>query len=167
MIKILSFILLLALSTTCIGQKKMEVPASYSNIKVTESGVLYLELNGEKIGEALYLNPLELSKLEGDIKGFAKGLFFDFQDSLMSGKLIYGFIPYGDSKHPHPVYYNSSSRILQGKTSISISSSLSGRYDMIGWQQSGLGTIGYRVVAGNGQILYDGKVHSKGKALLK
>ena len=162
MIRILTYILLIGLSTTCIGQKKIEVPASYSNIKVTDGGALYLEVDGDKIGEVYYTNPRELSRIEGNIQGFAKGLFFDFQDSVMNGKLIYGFIPYGDSKHPHPVYYNSSTKIIGGKTSINISATLNGRYDMIGWQQSGLGTIGYRLVTTDGQILYDGKVSFKG-----
>ncbi|MEO1653020.1 MAG: hypothetical protein AAFU64_05715, partial [Bacteroidota bacterium] len=77
--------------------------------------------------------------------------------------LYYGFIPYGDSKHPLPVYFKRYSKIEGGKTSINIKKELRGRYDMVDWEKNERGTLGYRIVADNGNIVYDGKVTFKGK----
>ena len=96
------------------------------------------------------------------VSGTHTGLFFDFKDESLNGKLIYGFIPMGDSKHPHPVYFRIPAKIMQGKVAINIAQVLKGTYDMIGWEKSGKGTMGYRVVNEDGRILYDGKVSFKG-----
>jgi hypothetical protein len=150
-----------------LAQQKIDIPASYSNIKIDENSNFYLQVDGAKMYEVAYQNPLELKKISGNIQGFAKGLYFDFKDEEFTGKLIYGFIPYGDSRHPHPVYFRSSSEIVQGKTTINIAGQLRGTYDMIGWEKSGKGTIGYRVVDSSGRILYDGKVSFKGTGPFK
>ena len=163
----LSLFLMVVITTNCMAQKKIEVPASYSNIKFDKKAGLILEYNEEVKGEISYVNPPQLASYEGNIKGFAKGLFFDFNDSTLNGNLIYGFIPYGDSKHPHPVYRSASSKIMGGRTTINIADIMSGRYDMIDWESTGRGTIGYRVVQGNGRIMYDGKVSFEGTGPFK
>ena len=157
-------ILIILVSTVFNGvaQEKIIIPASYSNIKVEDKKYIYLEVDTVKEYEVAFQNPLELTKIRGNIKGFAKGLFFDFQEEEFSGTLVYGFIPYGDSKHPQPVYFRASAEIIQGKTTINIANQMRGTYDMIGWEKNGKGTLGYRVVDGGGKILYDGKVSFKG-----
>jgi hypothetical protein len=107
-----------------------------------------------------------LSQVKGNPKGDVKGIAFYFGNNL-KGYLYYGFIAYGDSKHPLPVYFKETAPIINGEALINIKDKLSGKYDMIGWEKSGMGTLGYRVVAENGQILYDGKVSFSGKGPFK
>jgi len=102
-----------------------------------------------------------LPDIIGNPTGSADGISFDFQDSLMSGNLYYGFIPYDDSKHPQPVFFRSPSKIVNGKSEVSIAK-LSGRYDMVGWMEKGKGTLGYRVSDDEGNMLYDGIISFKG-----
>ncbi|MEL6134718.1 MAG: metallophosphoesterase, partial [Bacteroidota bacterium] len=39
---------------------------------------------------------------------------------------------------------------------------LKGRYDMIGWEKNGYGTLGFRIMGEDGQLYYDGKVSFSG-----
>ncbi|EDN67864.1 phosphohydrolase [Beggiatoa sp. PS] len=41
---------------------------------------------------------------------------------------------------------------------------LGGKYDMVNWEETGQGTLGYRVVTKSGTILYDGKLAFIGKS---
>lgn len=138
-----------------------EVPKSYSNI-FYEKGKLLLKLSNGKTLEAQkddsnYI----LENLQGNPKGTEEGVAFDFNFDL-DGTLYYGFIPYGDSKHPQPVFFKYPAEIKNGKAEINISK-LKGKYDMIGWESKGQGTVGYRVVNKKGIILYDGRVTFRGK----
>ena len=151
---------LILLSTSCLAQN-VKIPAVHSNMKM-ENGVIVVEDGDLKIAQSDFAEPLELEKIRGKIDGFKAGLFFDFNDDKMTGKLVYGLIPQGDSRYPHPVYRSSTEKIVGGKVAINIERQLSGRYDMIGWAESGKGTIGYRVINATGEILYDGQVSFKG-----
>ncbi|MFP4488938.1 MAG: metallophosphoesterase family protein [Bacteroidales bacterium] len=139
------------------------IPESYSNISYDTDGRLYIEISGERIYENLsepYFSP---ARFTGSPEGTDGGIHFDFEDNNFSGTMYYGFIPYGDSKHPHPVYFHSKARIIKGKASIEILKSMSGRYDMVDWEKEEKGTIGYRVVSSAGYFLYDGIVSFRGK----
>lgn len=94
--------------------------------------------------------------------GTATGLYFDFNDDKLEATLIFGLIPSGDSKHPHPVYYARSASVKYGKVAINIASQLSGTYDMVGWGKTGKGTLGYRLINSTGKILFDGHISFKG-----
>ncbi len=103
----------------------------------------------------------------GTLQGTDQAITFDFNNPDLQGLLYYGFIPYGDSKHPSPVYLHKHSKIENGKTKIKIIKRFSGVYDMIGWEKSGYGTLGYRIVNDAGLILYDGKVTFEGTGPFK
>ncbi|HRF37960.1 MAG TPA: hypothetical protein PK198_04155, partial [Saprospiraceae bacterium] len=79
-----------------------------------------------------------------------------------NGKLYYGFIPHGDARHPHPVYFRAPVNIVNGKAAIRIIG-MSGSYDMVGWQKNERGVVGYRVTDDTGQMFYDGIVEFRGK----
>jgi len=155
----LSLIFLLLFSCKGVSQNTKEsiVPAVYTNIHEDETGKLYLEKDGKKIYETIVDSDYTLSNMKGNPKGTAKGIRFDFGIPDFSGTLYYGFIPYGDSKHPLPVYFKHPSTISKGKTNINIKS-LAGTYDMIGWEKNKKGNLGYRVVTEKGKMLYDGIV---------
>jgi len=116
----------------------------------------FVQIRDRKLYEYVSQPRYSLEQLQGDPKGNDQGLNFDFGN--INGTLYYGFIPYGDSKHPMPVYFRKSVAIDSGKSHIEIRHELSGRYDMVDWEKSGRGTLGYRVVDYDGQFLYDGKV---------
>ena len=154
-----SLIILLLISCKSISQHTQEsiVPSVYSNVYQNEDGKLYLEKDGEKIYETISNPDYTLSNMKGNPKGTAKGIAFDFGIPDFSGTLYFGFIPFKDSKHPLPVYFHTPSTISKGKTNLNIKQ-LAGKYDMIGWEKNGKGTLGYRVANVKGMILYDGIV---------
>lgn len=140
-----------------------EIPAVYHNLHFDDQGQLFLKT---KNGKTIPANPdkgrYTLSQMIGNPQGGEKGISFDFGDSTFTGIMYYGFIHYQDSRHPQPVYFKSSSKIKTGKAEINIRR-MSGKYDMIGWQQTGYGTIGYRILDKQGKIIYIGRVNFTGK----
>ncbi|MDT8401126.1 MAG: metallophosphoesterase [Bacteroidales bacterium] len=155
-------LLLLTVSITAQDPKQDTVPLSYSNIEYDEEGRMYIEIAGEKIYENQAEPNISIDQTSGNPVGTDTGIYFDFGDIGFQGSIYYGFIPYGDSRHPHPVYFRSSAAILNGKAFIEISKSMSGRYDMVGWEKNKKGTIGYRVLNNGGVFLYDGILTFKG-----
>ncbi len=144
---------------------------SLINVSLIHTNIVYDTINNRQYilidntfaEEVVIPSRYTLDQIRGNIAGTSTGLFFDFKDENLEGKLMYGFIPNGDSKHPHPVYFRTPSNITLGKASINIKYSLSKTYDMVGWEETGKGTIGYRVVAADGSMLYDGVVTFSGK----
>jgi hypothetical protein len=135
------------------------VPAVHHNI-AQEDGNFYFPVRNKRVYELIDTPAYTLPQLMGSPQGTSTGIDFDFEG--LNGILMFGFIPYGDSKHPQPVYFRSSAVIENGGATIDIAGQLKGTYDMIGWEQSGKGTIGYRVVDQSGNFLYDGIVSFSG-----
>ncbi len=139
-----------------------QVPAIYSNIFQDSAGNYFIRVGQEVAPEVIEDPRYTLAGARGDITGTDQGLLFDFGDQVGSGTLFYGFIPYGDSDYPLPVYFKKSADIKEGKALVQIAGNLQGRYDMVGWEKSGKGTIGYRIMTDKGLLVYDGKVSFKG-----
>ena len=143
------------------------IPKSLNNILLDEKGNMYIPTGN---GQPLYVVPsspkFELSKLRGNPTGTKNGIFFDFQDEEFNGILYFGLINYNDSKHPFPVYRSSPASITGGRALVHFNS-LRGAYDMTGWQDSGKGTLGYRVIDSKGAIIYDGITSFTGKGPFK
>jgi len=144
---------------TCVHS---QIPAVHSNIQKDQDNQLYVEFNKEKYYELTSEHSFSIQKIHGNPKGTDLGITFDFSDSVLTGTLYYGFIPFGDSKHPLPVYFKYPVPIKDGIATINIKKNLKGKYDMVGWEKTHKGTIGYRVVNKKGGILYDGKVSFRG-----
>ncbi len=102
---------------------------AHSNVTMS-NGRAFLSYQGTNILESAVSLPYSLSRMTGNPKGTADGIAFDFGAGFQ-GKLYYGFIPYGDTKHPHPVYFRSPLSISNGKATIRILS-MAGTYDMVG-----------------------------------
>jgi hypothetical protein len=143
------------------AQTSQTIPSVYSNLH-EENGRFFIELNDQRVFEDTTGPVYTLDQLIGAPRGTETGLAFNFGDDL-DGKLYFGFIPYGDSKHPMPVYFSRYSMIEDGYAVIEIGTWMRGIYDMIGWQKHGKGTIGYRVINEDGLMLYDGIISFKGK----
>ncbi len=151
------FVLFFLFAFTSFSGFSQSIPKSYSQIKSTSEG-LNIEYQGKIFTESEPPPLFTLDQAKARIKGSKEGLKLNFNDNKLNGRLYYGFIPNGDSKHPHPVYFRRYSDIEKGKADIPIAGSLEGRFDMVGWQKQGHGTLGYRIVDAEGLILYDGKV---------
>ncbi len=139
------------------------IPGSYSNLSYHRDGKLYLQTQTGQWPARQKHPRYTLQQMLGNPRGTEKGITFDFADSSLNGTLYYGFINYRDSRHPMPVFFRRSSPIRAGKAKITIKGKMSGKYDMIGWEESGLGTLGYRIVDKYGNFLYDGKISFSGK----
>jgi len=89
---------------------------SLENVSLVHTNIFYnnktnrqLIIIGDMVGDEVSIpSKHNLVQLRGTITGTAVGLFFDFGTADLEGKLVYGFIPQGDSKHPHPVYFRTS-----------------------------------------------------------
>ena len=150
-------ILLFIVSLVSYVTVAQEIPSVYSNLGKDENG-LYLKLGSDKVYAQKTNDKYQFEDLYGNPKGTKQGIFFDFKYPELDGTLYYGFINYGDGKMPQPVYFKRTSKIIKGRALIEILTNLSGRYDMIGWEKSGKGILGYRIVNDKGAMIYDGKV---------
>lgn len=139
----------------CQAQKK--IPKVYSRIG-KEGKRYFVERNDTKAYQVDIPADYTLGGMLGNPVGTETGILFDFQDTSLYGTLYYGLIHHNDSRHPLPVYFRITARIEGGMAHIPIQGNLSGRYDMTGWEKSGEGTLGYRVIGAEGNMIYDGKV---------
>ncbi|MGF1637218.1 MAG: metallophosphoesterase [Cyclobacteriaceae bacterium] len=137
-----------------------KVSAIHPEIYMDEVG-LYLNLDGRKVYEAATEPRFTLEQMLGNPVGNDRGIALDFQSKSLGGLMYYGFIPYADTKYPQPVYFRSPAKIDSGKAVLDISV-LANRYDMIGWEKTGKGVVGYRVIDDQGRMLYDGRIYFKG-----
>ncbi len=157
------YILSLVLLFTTISVFAQRVPASYSNIFYDGEGKVQLQINDSlAVAESPAEAWLTLHNLQGNPKGTEDGIRFDFNDPAFSGLMYYGFIPYGDSRHPQPVFFSKTSKIDSGKTVLTIAGRMAGRFDMVGWESSGKGTLGYRILDDHGGFLYEGRISFTG-----
>jgi hypothetical protein len=143
-----------------------QIPKVLSNIHYTKSGKLYIKNGPEKYYEKERDSSINLKRFTEGITGTKTGLAFDFGKGL-EGTLYYGFIHFHDAKHPTPVFFKRTSSISNGKADIAIIGNLSGRYDMIGWEKTGKGTMGYRIINTKGKMLYEGMISFKGTGPFK
>jgi len=164
--KFISVYLLIAITTFMYSAYAQEIlessyfPLIHHNLGTDSIGPNFM-VRGTKFYQAVLAKGFGMPNIMGNPIGNQEGISFDFKDSLFNGHINYGFIPFGDSKHPQPVYYRSPAEIKEGRANISIKA-LGGRYDMIGWEEKGKGTIGYRVVNDKGDMIYNGIIGFKG-----
>ena len=100
------------------------VPKVYNNLVLDDVGNLYYQIENGYIPEYKLTPVYTLEKLQANPKATKTGIAFDLKDKNFNGLMYYGFIPYGDSKHPYPVYFNLDSEIIEGKATIDILNSI-------------------------------------------
>ena len=138
----------------------VQIPKVYSNISSNDSGRLVYAPRGDRPTPRYYRpGRYGLSHFRSGLTGTVQGLAFDFGDSNLSGTLYYGFI-YGpdEARHAYPIYFKRSSKIAVGQADIDIAGQMTGAYDIIDWQKTGIVRLGYRVVNSEGRFIYDGKI---------
>lgn len=154
------FIFFYILSTnTIISQATFDkIPKVYANIFRDSIGKLYVLKDGIKIYEKPVVPTLLLKQAVAKIICTESGIQLDFEKENLEGTLNAGFIPYGDSKHPIPVYIRNEYEVKNGKTTIAIKTDFAGNRDFVKWEDGKTFTLGYRLLNKKGLMLYDGKV---------
>ena len=138
------------------------IPKVVAGITKTPQGGLVFEVPGQAPALEAYRPPTwTVAQVRGNPRGTENGIALDFGRPDFAGTLIFGLVPYRDTKYPQPVF-RTSTPIVAGKAEINIKTSITDRYDMVGWQKSGTGVVGYRVVSQAGGMIYDGRVRFKG-----
>ncbi|MFW6019181.1 MAG: metallophosphoesterase family protein [Bacteroidales bacterium] len=135
-----------------------EIPAVHSNITNDNNKNLYFETS---VGDKWSLNyqkpKYTLDQFRNAAEGYEKGIRFDFGNEF-DGLLYYGFLNRAKILSSFPVFYKKAVKITDGQAKINILEELSGKYDMVNWEESGSGELFYRVVNANGEMIYDGKL---------
>jgi Calcineurin-like phosphoesterase len=156
-----STLLFFLLATACVVCAQVSVPKVYTNVN-SSNGKWSVVKDGVTYPEEETIADLTLTQALGNHAVSEQTINFDFLKADLSGSLTYGLIHYKDSKHPMPVFRRTV-EVKGGKASINIKDSFGDRYDMVGWQKSGKGTIGYRLTNSFGRILYEGYIGFIGK----
>jgi len=139
---------------------QVEIPDVHSSIRSKRNGKLIYIQDGKKIKQSpAFVNRIvfgpedyTVEKLSGNPSGTATGIQLDFKSRKLNGEIIYGLVPYSDSDHPMPVFRRRA-EVNKGRVHIEILNSFSGIYDMTGWQNSGFGMMGYRLINKEGQVV--------------
>ena len=138
------------------------VPAVYANLSARADGTIVFQPEGTQPYIARDRVPAwTLQQLRGTPSGTETGIALDFAKPGFNGTLIFGLVPYADTRFPQPVF-RTTTPIKDGKAEINIKAALSGTYDMVGWATTGRGVVGYRVVGIDGGMIFDGRVRFTG-----
>ncbi len=157
--KIIFLYLFSTISFTISSQTTFDnIPKVYANIFRDSIGKLYVLKEGLKIYEKPVIPTLLLKQAVAKISCTDTGINLDFEKENLEGTLNAGFIPYGDSKHPIPVYVRNDYDVKNGKTTIEIKTDFVGNRDFVKWEDGKTFTLGYRLINKKGLMLYDGKV---------
>ncbi len=160
MYRLLSFTLSILLFSV-ISQAQIEIPKVYSNLNINDKGELVLHINNKDIIAEQAKIKYQLADFENAWKANSTGLVFESPNKNLTGEMYFGLIPFGDSKYPQPVFFKRTKQLVKGKTEIKIAELFKGKYDMVGWEKSGKGVLGYRILSSKGKIIYDGIIGFK------
>jgi hypothetical protein len=134
------------------------IPRVVAGITRTPEGTLVFQATGQPPAGETYRPPTwTVAQVRGNPRGTENGIAFDFGKPDFAGTLVFGLIPYHDTKYPQPVF-RTTTPIAAGKAEINIKTSITDRYDMVGWQKSGTGVLGYRIISQAGAMIHDGRV---------
>ena len=137
---------------------QQDIPKVYANIFADSIGKLYVLKDGNRIYEKPTASKLLLKQAIATITTNSEGIMLDFKKENFKGLLYAGFIPYGDSKHPIPVYIRNEYAVKNGKTFIPITTDFKGNRDFVQWKSGNPFTLGYRLIDETGIMMYDGKI---------
>ncbi|RLD48747.1 MAG: hypothetical protein DRI94_12065 [Bacteroidetes bacterium] len=121
-------------------------------------GKKYREINTKLYNKVRHNSNIGLSNFTDCAYGLKNSIAFDFNNKKLNGTLYYGLIP-SDTKYPQPVFFKITSKIKKGKAKIYLIPLLTGKYDFVNWQETGVGKLGYRVIDNKGNIIYDGRLN--------
>lgn len=144
-----------------------DIPGIYSNVKFQDDKLVYIDPDSKDVYQLMNHPNIYKNSDFTNIVGTEKGFLFSFPKDL-NGYLYFGFIDDGPTSgpYPQPIYYKVGYSIDNGKVELDMTN-FAGNQDAVGWQKTGRGKFGYRVVKQNGEIIYDGKIGFVGKGPFK
>ncbi|MBK6929531.1 MAG: metallophosphoesterase family protein [Saprospirales bacterium] len=158
---VLFLFLLLATARPAEAQDSLPpIPAVYASLQYDKAG----NLKGTATdggGVTLYRKPAlyTLAGVTPEARGEKDGLLLRFSaERLRSGKLAYGLIPYGQHTFPLTVLRFQVPIDPEGQARLPVRKDLRDGYDHTGWQKSGSGVLGYRLLDANGAMIHEGKI---------
>ncbi len=140
--------------------QKINIPKSYSNIKYENDNLVIKDkkvIHKEEVVNPIYTYS---NIVEAKIKGNKEGIFIDFKNEKISGKIIYGLIKYKGVKYPTPIFFKKTAKVKKGQAHINLTK-LGGKYDFTDWEKTKMMSLGYRLINDKGEIIYDGKLNIK------
>lgn len=140
------------------------IPSVHAGLAIDSTGTVFFEdSTGRRFYQREHSTRLTLEQMRGGLRGTDNGLAFDFNRPDFNGLVYYGLRPHlEEASHVYPAYFKRSAKIENGRAEIDIKNNLVGKYDFTGWTESGTIDLGYRIVDGNGHIIYDGKIKLTG-----
>lgn len=141
-----------------------EIPSVHRGLEVNVQGALvYSNDETGTLTPDTSTYAYNLTQMRRNPVGTERGIAFDFQREDFDGTIYYGLMDEpGNVKYVLPVFRSASATIENGRAEIDIRKTIAGKYDFVDWQKTGRLRLGYRVVASDGQIIYDGRVRLRG-----
>jgi hypothetical protein len=134
-----------------------EVPASLFNI-TGKDGQYAVETPDGTYQSAEIPARYTLQEVQPTVSGTEKGLHLKFPAKFNNYTVAYGFIPYGQTKFPQPIYFKKTLSLRNGVATIDFEKDFPEKYDIVQWKTKKKGVLGYRLIAPNGQLVYEGKI---------
>lgn len=135
------------------------IPAVHANLQYDKKGNLQGKAaDGSAVN--LYRKPawFTLGGVTPEVRGEKDGLRLQFSaERLWGGTVVYGLIPYGQHTYPAAVLRFEAGIDSTGATFLPVRKDLKEGYDHTGWQKSGQGVIGYRLIDAQGNMIHEGK----------
>lgn len=154
------FTTLFLLAATWVSAQKAPIPSSYGNLRYDSLGVLVGQATDGSVMVLQNKAPnFTLAGVMPQARGDADGLRLQFSDkNLRRGTITYGLIPYGQHTYPMAVLRFTASIDSTGAAFLAIRKDLKEGFDHTGWQKTGFGVLGYRLVDSVGNFIYEGKL---------
>lgn len=135
------------------------VPAVYATLQYDKTGNLKGKAT-DGTAVTLHRKPAiyTLSGVTPDIRGEKDGLRLRFSAGrLRGGSIVYGLIPYGQHRYPTAVLRFEAGIDSTGAAWLPVRKDLKDGYDHTGWQKTGRGVLGYRLIDARGEMVFEGK----------
>ncbi|MCK6693513.1 MAG: metallophosphoesterase family protein [Thermoanaerobaculia bacterium] len=135
------------------------IPAVHANLQYDKKGNLQGKApDGSTV--TLYRKPawFTLSGVTPEVRGEQDGLRLQFAaERLRGGSVVYGLIPFGQHTYPTAVLRFEAGIDSTGAAFLPVRKDLKEGYDHTGWQKSGRGVLGFRLIDQGGNMVYEGK----------
>ena len=122
--------------------KDLELSDLHSHISKDVDGKLWIQIDSVLYPEMDLKEGYGLSEILPEIGSTDSSFVLNFGKKDLNGFLYFGFISYDDYRYPQAVYFKKKAEVVMGSCSIPIAD-MTGKYDMIGWEEKGLGVMGY------------------------
>jgi len=137
--------------------KAQEIPKVYSNIIKSDSGVYFLDAEGNKNIQNNNIAEWRISDFEEIETGVESGILLKFKKDF-KGTVIYGLYPDEKMEHPHAVFFKKPIKIENSEALLNIKDKLSGKYDIANWEDKKQGVIRYRVLDKKNNIITNKRI---------